>query len=194
MLASPSQNWDKLNMNVRLLLSAIIAIFLATLPVHAASDYFLMLDGIKGESLDKTHRDAIEIQSFSFGVSNSGTLVSGGGGGAGKATFSDISFLKNLDKASPLLYLHCAQGKHIPTATLFVRKAGERPLEYFVVKLTDVIVTSVQTSGSSGGGAPTESFSLNFRTIEFTYTPQKADGSPDIPVKSGWDIATNTSK
>ena len=179
-------------MSVRFILSAICAALLAALPT-AASDYFLMLDGIKGESLDKLHRDAIEIHSFSLGVSNSGTLVSGGGG-AGKATFSDISVLKNLDKASPLLYLHCAQGKHIPSATLFLRKSGENPLEYFVIKLTDVIVSSVQTSGSSGGGVPTESLSLNFRTIEFTYTPQKADGSADAPIKTGWDIATNTSK
>jgi type VI secretion system secreted protein Hcp len=167
------------------------AILISTLPVKAASDFLLVLDGIPGESVDAKYPGSIEVQSFGFGVSNVGT-ISGGGGGAGKATFSDISFTKSLDKASPQLYLHCASGKHIRSATLYVRKAGgDKPLEYYVVKLTDLLVTSVQTSGSTGSGVPMESFSLNYAKIEFIYTPQKPDGSADTPVRSGWDLKLN---
>lgn len=167
----------------------VVAAFLLILPSQA-SDYLLVLDGIPGESADAQRPQSIEIQSFSFGASNSATVI-GGAAGAGKVSFSDISFTKSLDKASPLLYLQCAQGKHIPRAVLYVRKSGaEKPLEYYIITLTDVLISSVQTIG--GGGLPTESFSLNFAKVEFSYSAQKADGSLDAPVKSGWDITTNT--
>ena len=38
-------------------------------------------------------------------------------------------------------------------AKLIARKAGSTPLEYFVVEMTDVLVSSYSTGGSSGGGA-----------------------------------------
>ena len=40
--------------------------------------------------------------SFSWGVTNSANMK-GSGGGAGKATFTDLSFLHSIDKASPNL-------------------------------------------------------------------------------------------
>ena len=56
------------------------------------------------------------------------------------------------------------------------------------VTLSDVIISSYQTTGMSGG-APLESFKLNFAKIEYEYTPQKPDGSLDAPVKAGYDLA-----
>jgi type VI secretion system secreted protein Hcp len=177
-------------MSVRSLLGALTAILLAALPIQAASDYLLVLDGIPGESTDARYPAAIEIESFSFGVSQSGTII-GGGGGAGKATFSDMAIMKRLDKSSPLLYLNCAQGKHLDTATVILRKAGEKPFEYLVVKMTDVLISSVQTSGSAGSDTPTESLSLNFAKIEISYMRQKPDGGTET-TKTGWDMTTNT--
>ena len=172
-------------------LIALCALLMAALPIHAASDYLLVLEGVLGESDDKKYQVAIDLQTFSLGVSATIGTTAGGGTTAGKATFSDLVVTKKLDKSSPFLFLHCAQGKHIPTATLILRKAGERPLEYFVVKLTDVIITSVQTSGGVGGEIPQEQLSLNYSKIEYIYTPQKLDGSADTPVNAGWDIKAN---
>ena len=62
-----------------------------------ASDYLLELDGIKGESLDEKHKDKIEIDSFSWGVSNDGNMGRGGGGGTGKANFQDLHFTRTGD-------------------------------------------------------------------------------------------------
>jgi type VI secretion system secreted protein Hcp len=178
-------------MTVRFLLAATTAILLAAAPMQAASDFLLVLEGVPGESVDAKYPGAIEIESFSFGVSNSGTVIVGGGG-AGKANFTDISFSKRLDKTSPLLYLNCANGKHLPSATLILRKVGaDKPFEYYVVKLTEVMVSSVQTGGAAGGDTPTESFSLSFAKIEFIYTPQRADGGVGTPVRSGWNVAEN---
>jgi type VI secretion system secreted protein Hcp len=165
-------------------------LLIAAIPTRgAAVDYFLKLDGIPGESADEGHKDEIEILSFSFGATQTGGTT--GGGGAGKVVFSDISFTKPVDKSSPLLYLQCAQGKHIPTAILYGRKAGERPTDYYIIKLTDVLISSVQTSGASGDERPTESLSLNFTKIEFSYARQKPDGSLEPPIQTGWDIKLN---
>jgi len=74
-----------------------------------ASDIFAKIGDIKGESLDDKHKGEIEVLSYSWGVSNSGTIGGGGGGGgAGKATFQDLSFTHGIDKASPLLLKACA--------------------------------------------------------------------------------------
>ncbi len=156
-----------------------------------ASDIFAKIGDIKGESVDDKHRDEIDVSSFSWGVTQTGTLAFGGGAGAGKAQFSDFSFTTNTSKASPKLFLACASGEHIKDATITVRKAGERPLEYIVIKMNDVLISSYQTSGSSGQDRPTESISMAFAKIEFTYIPQKADGSSDAPISAGWDLKAN---
>lgn len=172
-----------------LLVAALFAV-----PAFAASDYFLELDGIPGESKDQAHPAVIQVESFSFGASNSG-IVGGGGGGAGtgKVSFSDISFSKVIDKTSPLLYLNTANGKILKKATLFVRRTiSNAALDYYTVTLSDALLTRVQTSGQ-GDALPRESFSLSFSKIEISYIPQKADGSLDKlnPVKSGWDVVSN---
>ena len=89
-----------------------------------ASDYLLELEGIKGESLDEKHKDKIEIDSFSWGVSNDGNMGRGGGGGTGKANFQDVHFTKQTDKSSALLVKSAASGDHIKKAVLTARKAG----------------------------------------------------------------------
>jgi type VI secretion system secreted protein Hcp len=177
-------------MKFRALLAVCSALVFLALPCQGA--IYLELEGIPGESTDEQRPRTIEIDSFSFGASNSGSIVvGGGGGGAGKVSFQDISLSKKLDKASPLLYLACAQGTHIKRAVLFVRKAGDKPMEYYTITLSDLLISSVQTGGSTGGDRPTESLSLNFTKIEFSYAAQKPDGSLETPVTSGWDIANN---
>lgn len=158
----------------------------------AAVDYFLKLDGIPGESTDDKHKGEIDLQSFSFGVSQGGTFSRGGGGGAGKASFQDFHFTKEMDKASPKLMLACATGDHIAKATLVCRKAGGTQEEYLKIEFGDVLVSSYQVGGSSGGGAlPTDQFSLNYGKIEQEYKEQTSKGSLAGSVKAGWDLKAN---
>jgi type VI secretion system secreted protein Hcp len=159
-----------------------------------AFDAFLKLDGIEGESTDDAHKGEIEVFSFSWGVTQTGTTGGGGGGGAGKASFQDIHFAQRTSKASPLLFKACATGQHIKKAVLTVRKAGGRQqLEFIKIELEDVLISSYLPSGDTGGDAPVEEVALNFSKIQFTYTPQKADGSADEPVSAGFDLKGNTS-
>lgn len=154
----------------------------------AASDYFLKIDTIEGESTDAKHKGQIEIDSFSWGVSNSGSMAAGGGGGAGKATFQDLHFTKKVDKSSPKLMEAVATGEHLRSLELVVRKAGGDQMEYYKIELQDVVISGFSTTGSSGE-APSESISLNFEKIIFEYTPQNADGTAAAPLKAGYDLA-----
>ncbi len=100
--------------------------------------------------------------SWSWGMSQSGSAHIGGGAGAGKVNVHDLSFTKYIDVSSPDLYLSCCNGKHLKDAKLVVRKAGENPLEYLIVTMEDVIISSVSTGGSGGEDRLTENVSLNF--------------------------------
>lgn len=158
----------------------------------ASVDYFLKIDGIKGESTDDKHKDEIDLESWSWGETNSGSHSGGGGGGAGKVQMQDFHFVMKTNKATPELMLSCAIGKHIKEATLTCRKAGGEQQEFLKIKFSDLLVSSYQTGGSSGGDViPTEQISLNFSKIEYEYKPQKADGSLDGPVKAGYDLKLN---
>jgi type VI secretion system secreted protein Hcp len=151
-----------------------------------AVDVFLKIGDVKGESKDSKHPDEIDVLSWSWGVSNAGNVGSGGGAGAGKANFSDISFMHSLDKASPVLMKACAMGDHYDLATLVARKAGKGQQDYLIVKMKEVYITSVQPSGSSEH--PMESVSMQFGHIDLEYKAQKPDGSLDAGVHFIYDI------
>jgi type VI secretion system secreted protein Hcp len=151
-----------------------------------AADIFAKIGDIKGESLDSKHKDEIEVLSYSWGVTNDGSMAFGTGGGEGKSSIGDIRFDHLIDKASPVLIQTCATGAHVKEATITHRKAGKEQQEYIVIKLTDVIVTGV--SHSNGNGGPSESVSLSFTKVHLDYKPQKADGTLDAAITFKYDL------
>ena len=155
-----------------------------------ASDIFAKIGDIKGESFDDKHKDEIEVLSFSWGVTNAGVVSPGGGAGAGKATFQDLSIVHHIDKASPLLLKACATGTHIKDAIITHRKAGKGQQEYLIVKLNDVIITGV-THGGASGQPFSESVSLAFAKVDLEYKPQKPDGSLDAGIHFKYDLKAN---
>ncbi len=158
----------------------------------AQVDMFLKIDGIKGESQDKTHKDEIEILSFSGAVSNAGSGAYGMGSGTAKASVSDINIMKHVDKATPNLWKYCFSGKTVGDANITIRKAGgDSPVEYLKYKLSEVFVSSVQNSGSDGAGVATESLSLNFSKVEITYTVQNLDGTAGASTPVTLDVKQN---
>jgi type VI secretion system secreted protein Hcp len=149
-----------------------------------ALDGFLKLDGIKGESRDVTHPDEIQILDVHF------SMKYGAGGGIGKVDFHDISFTKRFDLSSPTLMGLCANGKHIKEGVATFRKAGEHPVEYLKIKMEDMIISSVTTSGL-GSGDGMEHLTLNFSKIKMTYTPQNQRGTKGSAADFGWDVNAN---
>jgi type VI secretion system secreted protein Hcp len=160
--------------------------------VSAASgpvDYFLKIDGIEGESTDAKHKGEIQLLSFSWGASNA-TPVATARARAGRTTVSAFSFQAVTSKASPKLFMDCATGKHHPSAVVTARRAGEVGLEFIKLTLSDVLVSSYQTSGAEGS-LPVDSASLSFARISYSYTPQNADGSAGAAVAGSWDLRSN---
>ena len=154
-----------------------------------AVDYFLKLDGIDGESKDSKHSGEIDLESFSWGETQTGTHSAGGGGGAGKVQMQDFHFVMKCNKASAKLFLACAEGEHIKKGVLVCRKAGKEQQEFLKVTMSDLLISSFQTSGSSHGDeVPTDQVSLNFSKIEFEYKDQKADGTLGGTTKAGYDV------
>lgn len=164
-----------------------------------AVDIFLKLEGpdLEGESSDSVHEGEIDVLSWSWGLSQSGTMHVARGGGAGKVNVSDLGVSKLIDKASPNIVQHCAMGTQFEKATLTCRKASGDggQIDFLKIELENVIISAVTLSGSGSEGTDTlfaESVSLNFGKFNVTYTPQDNDGSalPEIgPV--GWDIQKN---
>ena len=158
-----------------------------------AVDMFMKIGDFKGESVDKTHKENIDVLAWSWGLSNSGTTHAGGGGGSGKANVQDLSFTKYADSCSHNLIASCFSGKHIPKANLVVRKAGGKgaPVEYIKIEMEEVLVSSVSTGGSGGEDRLTENITLNFAKVKFEYTPQSADGTKGTALPVILDIAAN---
>jgi len=155
-----------------------------------AIDIFMKLGDIKGESLDNKHKDEIEVLSFSWGLTNSGSIGPGAGGGSGRATFQDLSIVHRVDKASPGLMQACATGTHLKEATVTHRKAGKGQQEFLIVKMNDIIVTGVTHGGTTDEPA-SETVTLAFAKVEVEYRPQKADGSIDAGVMFKYDLKSN---
>jgi type VI secretion system secreted protein Hcp len=142
-------------------------------------DFFLKLTDIEGESTDEKHKNEIVVESFSWGLLNPAE---------DRVSVQDFLFTSLVDKSSPILMLSCATGKHIDEAVLTARKAGEKPLEYLIIKLKEVLVTGFQPSGSAGDVLPVQSFSLNFGAITFDYTLQREDGSKGETISRGFNV------
>ena len=155
----------------------------------AAVDFFLKIDSIDGESLDSKHKGEIELESFSFGATQTGTLATGGAG-AGKVQFQDFHFVTKTSKASPKIFAACASGKHIIKATIIARKAGEQPREYLKITLSDVLISSYSVNGDGIVGA-VDSSGMAFMKIDYAFTPQTDTGAAGTPVSIGWDVKAN---
>ena len=155
------------------------------------ADFFLQITGVPGESTDAKHKSWIDVMSWSFGESNPGSLQSGGGGGAGKVQMSDFNFMSRMSKASPKLFLACANGQHMKEAKLVGVHSGPMQQEYLTWTFSDVLVSSYQTSGSEGGDDVMDSVSLAFSKVRVEYKLQKADGSLDKAISAGYDLKSN---
>lgn len=156
-----------------------------------ASDIFAKIGDIKGESLDDKHKDEVEVLAWSWGVTQTGSMAHGGGGGEGKASFNDFNFTHHIDKASPVLMKACATGEHLKEAIITVRKAGKGQQEFLIIKMNDIIITSVNPSGAGDGAATAENVALQCAKVDLEYKPQKQDGSLDAGLHFKYDIKGN---
>jgi type VI secretion system secreted protein Hcp len=155
-------------------------------------DCHLKLDGVKGEATHKGHKDEISIENWLWSVQNSASTV-GGGSGTGKAIPGKLTVRKKFDISSPVIAKNCASGKHFKDATLTMSKAGGSQDDFLVVKLKEVFVTKHDVAVDKGSEV-NDIVELSYGDIEFSYKPQKADGSFGGEAKFGWDVRTTETR
>jgi type VI secretion system secreted protein Hcp len=155
-----------------------------------ATDIFAKIGDIKGESTDIKHKDEVEVLSWSWGMTQSEGGSPGGGGRAGRTSFSDFQFTHRIDRSSPLLMSACATGRHIKDAIVSNRKGGKGQQDYLIIKMNDILVTSVQPAVTTTGDS-VESVSLKLARVDLEYRPQRPDGSADAGVFFKFDIRNN---
>jgi len=150
------------------------------------ADIHLLIDGIKGESAHDKHKDEIEVESWTFGVTQP-VSFSGSGLSCGKADVSHLTISKSMDKASPNLWMYCAKGKHLDKVVLTQRRSGDGSIELVKFTLKDAMIAGVHKSGANGSG-PRETVDIAFTSVEYDYTPQKPDGKADGVVSGKYDF------
>lgn len=153
-----------------------------------AISIFANIVTIKGESQDDRHKDEIDVLSWSWGMSQSGTAGHAGGGSEGRVRFHEFSFTHHVDAASPLLMRACATGELVTDATITVRRPGEGRQEYLTIAMKDLLVTSVSAGISAQGDATIESVVLSFAKVDLEYRPQKPDGTQDVGIHFSYDL------
>jgi len=159
-------------------------------PAHAET--FLKIEGIKGESLDKKHKDEIEILSFTQSFINTFDGAIGGGGGAGKVQCGAVTMMKSIDKSSPLLLKGVATGQHYKEAVITFRSGNTQVAsEYYVITMSDLLITELSQTDSADPNRIFEKLVLNARTFEFKYSPTTIKGELGAPVSFKWDCAAN---
>jgi type VI secretion system secreted protein Hcp len=160
-----------------------------------ATDAYLQIDGIKGESADSAHQGWIELSSAIWGViqPRSTTVSTGGGHTSERCEHLALTVTKLADLASPILMQHCSMGKTIPKAKLeFLRADGDgKRVRYYQVELENVMIASITQSMHEGKGILCDSIGLHFAKIKWTYTQQKIGGGTGGSTAGGWDLAAN---
>lgn len=159
-----------------------------------ASDAYLHIDGIKGESADSRHQGWIEVTDVQFGVTQprSATTSTAGGHTAERAELSEVTFTKISDISSPILFQTCAMGKTIPKARIeFMRADGNgEPIKYFEIELENVLIGLVRPD-QGPDNLLYETVQLKYARIKLKYTQQKIGGGTAGNTAGGWDLASN---
>ncbi|QGZ65740.1 Hcp family type VI secretion system effector [Paraburkholderia acidisoli] len=154
-----------------------------------AQDIFIKINGIDGESQDAIHLNEIDVISWRWSVFQQSSMHSGSGGGAGKATVSDLEFTHRIDRASPNLAQACFTGKHISEAKLTMRKAGGLPHEFVRITMYDVIVARVEPV--AGGEYCSEEVRLSFARMKNEYILQNPIGGKGGTITALIDVKAN---
>lgn len=166
------------------------------MPASAALNAYLTLTS-KGTTARK-----VAISSFSWGVSNPSSVKSprdaASGLATGKRQHKPITIIKEIDKATPLLYKAVFEGTKFDNATLEVFNVDEKGAEtlLYTIELTGVWIAtgdvdgdglseSSRTAGSGGGTGKVSlqdfHFSIRYEKIQWI-----VDGK--IEAEDSWEV------
>jgi len=144
-----------------------------------------------GRKFHTTRPGWMEIMSLSHGCSQTHRISRGGTGGSG--SMSDLSMMKYFDLNSPQMTVMCMGRELLPHGVLrLVDQVDEEKGTFTVVEmmLQGAQITSIQTSGSSGGlDTMTESLSLEMAQYTVRFLKIKLEDGTIVSDSSGfWDL------
>ncbi len=148
---------------------------------------------IEGESTIDGHAKEIDLLAVQHSISLPVTFdKSGNSRTRGRSQHGDIAITKYLDKASAKLLEACSKGVDLGKVQIYYARTLEGKTEVFwEMELSDVYVSSVSNSSAKGGDLPSESVTLNYTAIKWTYSMFNNQGSKDGSVSAGWDLSQN---
>ncbi|MBX3731492.1 MAG: type VI secretion system tube protein Hcp [Verrucomicrobiae bacterium] len=146
-------------------------------------DGYLEITGIPGDAEEVSHQDWIRIHGFSNRVDADPAIR--------RPAFEGICISKSTDRATPLLLQHCARGTRLSQARLEFVTADPERLRFYSISLTNVLVRSIQSSGTAARTARPggEEICLTFSAIQWSYTEWSRSGMPAAEIRAWWDLA-----
>lgn len=157
-----------------------------------ATDAYLKIQGVDGESTAHGFEKWIEIESFSWGAETPTRVGPGAGGmSTGRVEISSFNVSKKVDASTPILFQYCCTGKHFPQATVALTKAGGggQDLKFLTYDFKGLFVSSIQMAGGADRNAlPSDGLAFSFGSVEISYTPQDAKGGAGSPVRASYDV------
>jgi len=169
------------------------SVLIASSMTTADAAIFMKIEGIKGDVTEDGHVDWIDVNSFQFGV---GRAISPAGGAervVGDTSVSDITVTTTMSIASPAIFTDAVVGTGKEVMIDFTKTVGESSVVFAHYVLTDALISQYSVSAAGDNtGAASESISLNFVKIEWSFTPFDAGGTPGDPIPASFDLRTGT--
>jgi type VI secretion system Hcp family effector len=173
----------------------IVAVFFSATAVIFAqpqevSKYYLQIRVIQGDVTDQHYGNWIKVNSFEQSVTNfANNATSGLAGNSGRADFQNLKIGKDVDRASIRLEHCCANGE-VLTDVKLVCVRGTGNVEFYIVTLKDVKVTSYKVK--SAEKLPIEEITFSYKEIIWDYCNVTPTGTPGpTRVNGRWDIEQN---
>ena len=125
---------------------------------------------LKGKATNPDHKGDMVLEDLSFDVRQKGRWQDNGASSGRVTSFSDLTFSKECDSASPALYQACAMKTQFQDATISIKSGKDSVLKVILEK---VLITNAAMNFMAGQDNPEENFTLSYKKIRWEKGPEK---------------------
>jgi type VI secretion system secreted protein Hcp len=160
-------------------------------PASSPLQYYLKIDGLKGDVTAQGFEGWFAVDGYDIGVQNTGSIGSAGGGaGVGKAQFSPLTVDIHSLAGLASLFGDVASGHALKSLELAgVANVKDKSTTVYDLKLSEVLVGSFKNDPGTQG-VETE-LAFNFGRISLTDQPLSANGRPGTAQTFAFDLRQN---
>lgn len=158
-----------------------------------ATDFYLKIEGIDGESNSKGYPKWIEVMTFDHGAMQN-VSVQRGADVAGRGQFIPFKFTHAVDKATPKLQQYCMNGQKIAKVNFtYCRAIAGLQVPVYEITMENVKIAraEVKTTEANGVMQPVEEVELIAGKMSWKVTPIKPDNTKDGAIEAAFDQIAN---